>query len=351
MPYCTILVPTHRDTLLARATLSYLAHFACDSNRVIIADNSTNPEKHDFLRHLVREHPQVQLHLHSDNIGGMKNLGYLLEHSADSDFVALCSDDDHLSLEFVTSSLEIIDKNPKASGVAGHLLALHSNGSCSSENFSLTSGESFSRLSTWFDPNTFNLVLYSVFRRSALQPWVDFCHKHPMRAAFFDFLITISAFSRGQLLRHAKGAYLWSAGNWDTPEINFNSRTRWYKDIGMPEQFTMYFDLHFAVECAAFLLGRHSPVIETEQRGRCANVLWERCMNRFRQAVMQNESAFIAPLAHCPDAFEALKILFNHQSEPDAALLMLFPRVIAAFSPEIAEKYTDHLVQLFQSDA
>jgi glycosyltransferase domain-containing protein len=350
MPHCSIIVPTHRDTLYARATLSYLAHFADDRNSVIIADNSVSPEKHDFLQRLKRDHPGVQLHLHPENIGGMQNLFFLLENSADSEYLFICSDDDSLSLEFVTTSLEMLENNPSASAAAGHLLGLLTDGNHITEQFKLTQGDPYARLNAWFDPNSFNLVAYSVFRRTAIQPWVDFCRDHPMRACFFDRLICMSTISSGQLVRHANGAYLWSAGNWDTPEANWKSRMRWYVDAGVSENFTHYMDLHFAVESAAFLLCEHSPVVDKALRSQCANIVWERCMNRFRQTVMQNEAAYAAPFATFPDAFDALKILFNHQTAPDVALLMHFPLVLAAFSPDAAAKYTDHLTRIFPKE-
>ena len=343
MPKCTILVPTHRDGRKERITLQSVAHFSSDTIRVMIADNSTLPAKHQYLRELAKTVPGVEIHIHEKNIGGMQNVLYLLEHSRDSEYVALCSDDDTLTMDFVETSLELLHGQPTASGAAGHLVALHSNGTSSFEPAVICGDSATDRIAGWFNPSSFNLLIYSVLRRSDLQPWIEFNRHHPMRSAFFDFLLTTAVAARGPVKRHASGAYIWRADNWDTPGRNFASRCGWYRELGLPESFAIFFDLHFAVEQAVFLLGRHSPVISPQDRAGCAEVTWSRCINRFRQAVAQQEGAYVAAVNGTPRAVDVLRAFYHHDGCPSPELIRHFPVLLAEFSPSLAEAYSQHL--------
>lgn len=341
MSQCSLLVPTHRDGRQVRASLAHLASFASSDIRVIIADNSELQTKHDFLHNLARRHDNVDVHPHADNIGSTANFLFLLEQAATSEFVHFCADDDTLTLDCLETSLSIIRQQPGASSVAGHLLALHLDGNCTIENQAFMEDDPTTRMRSWFQPSSWNLPFYSLHRRSLIQPWINLIEGHPMVTPFFDFLFTSSLISQGTLLRHGSGAYLWRADHWDDSARNAQARMNAYQSLGLPKQFMVFFDLHFAVEAASFFLGKHSPVEEKSLRSSCAEAMWEPCLQRFRLTADANETLIREWLNEFPGALMALNALYDERSQPCLELLELFPILLEAFSVKKAKEYQE----------
>ena len=136
------------------------------------------------------------------------------------------------------------------------------------------------RLAYGFDPNRFNTMFFTVFRRSVMTPWLNFCNGHPMPGPFLDFIHCWSLLAQGMVRCHQRGFYLWTAENWDTPDSSLRNRVRYYNAVGLPDAFHLFHDLHFAVEGLLFFLGEHSPITDWDTRIACAQAVWSRCMDR-----------------------------------------------------------------------
>jgi hypothetical protein len=114
-----------------------------------------------------------------------------------------------------------------------------------------------------------------------------------------------------------------------------------YQSLGLPKQFMVFFDLHFAVEAASFFLGKHSPVDAMPLRSSCAAAMWEPCLQRFRRTADANEALIREWLNECPGALMALNALYDERSQPCHELLTLFPTLLEAFSEQKAKEYQE----------
>jgi glycosyltransferase involved in cell wall biosynthesis len=112
-PLITAIIPTcRRPRLLRRAIRSVLAqtypHF-----QVCVYDNASGDETASVVAELAEADPRVKYHCHPENVGGLKNFVYGMEH-VDTPFFSLLSDDDILLPKFYETALEGFAKYPEA---------------------------------------------------------------------------------------------------------------------------------------------------------------------------------------------------------------------------------------------
>lgn len=334
-----LLVPTYGFSRAIRANLSYLAALGGDDLTVVVSDNSENPEKHRFLDGLREANGNVIVHCQEKNIGSFQNFLFLFDCSEAWDIVAYCADDDHISLDYIEHSAQTLREQPAFARSAGKIFLLHSNGQVSLDGEASAAATAPERYREFFNVGSFNGIMYGVARRSAMRGWADFCRHHPLKAAFLDRFGPLSTLASGGILRHTTGHYLWSAKNWDSPDSNLRSRSGFYEDAGLHQNFAIFFELHMAVECVHFCHGEHSPIATQDDRVACAAVLWSRCMDQFRRVVAGNQSAFLTVLRESPKAVESLKWLIDPGRAPGRECIERFADIVDAFNPAIGTHY------------
>jgi len=190
-----------------------------------------------------------------------------------------------------------------------------------------------------FKPESFNRLFFAVFRRRAMQPWIDFCSGHPLVGAFFDAIHFCSLVVQGQVRQHKNGFYFWTAENWVGYYENSESRDRYYRDVGLSGEFGAFHDLHFAVEGLNFFVGEHSPIHDVTTRLACAQTVWSACMLRFRETVRAQEEHYARLLAASPEALNALRFLVQKEECAVKQALAGFEAILAVFSADLGAKY------------
>jgi hypothetical protein len=343
-----VLVMTHRTGQEELANLAYLAACSRPDLRVIIGDNSASECKHQFLRALNRVHPYFQPLLHQSNIGSYRNFLALLNASGDVDIITFATDDDRVSLSYIDRGIKDLRCNPHISRSAGLMVRVSSEGIVSQDNHAALSPNASERFFEYFDPNSFNQIFYSTFRRSQISNWLAFYNSHPLPSAFFDFLATLSTLAYGQFVRHTEGHHIYFSNNWDTQSENQNSRSRSYETLGLPGSFSIFHDLHFGVECVNFLLGRHSPISDESMARECARICWNRCAARFSGLYRNNRDSFVNLLVKNPDLVSILDQIADGQEVPVDRVLGGFAGILSVFSIAIAERYRGFLIQNYQ---
>ena len=162
-----ILVPTYRTGHEQLANLAYLAACSHDDLVIYFGDNSESHEKHQYLRMLSSIYPNIRLILHSKNIGALFNIFQLLDASKSHNLLLFATDDDRVSLSFIQKSFEDLRADPDISRSAGSLLRIQSNGTVQNDTKDSISNSSIDRFLEYFDPNSFNQIHYSAFRRKS----------------------------------------------------------------------------------------------------------------------------------------------------------------------------------------
>src|SRR5215471_4461914 len=305
-----LLVPTYRKTPQVLANLAYLAALSSPELHVFISDCSVDSEKHDYLNRLKREYPCVSLVLGKERLPLYRDVSGVLNHIHSYDYLSICADDDYVSLPYITESINLLERDSAAVCSYGNYL-LWVNGNMIIESWEAIYGSPVERLQSAFQPTKFNTLFFAVFRRRAIQPWINFCSGHPMIGPFFDFIHLSSLLVQGSIRRHSDGFYLWTGENWDTKDKNYESKARYYRDVGLPSHFTAFHDLHFAVEGINFFVGEHCPISDLSTRLACAQTIWSRCMVVFREKVHAQGEQYTELLQVSPLAMEAIHFLLQ----------------------------------------
>jgi hypothetical protein len=343
-----ILVMTHRTGQEELANLAYLAACSRPDLLVFIGDNSVSAQKHQFLHALNNTHPYVQLILHPQNIGGYQNFISLLNASEGIEVITFAADDDRVSLSYIDRGIKDLNSNPIIARSAGLMARVGSEGIIFQDNKAALSSSASERFLEYFDPNSFNQIFYSTFRRSQVSNWLAFYKSHPLPGIFFDFLATLSTLAHGQFVRHTEGHHIYFSNNWDTQSENQNSRSRSYEALGLPGNFSIFHDLHFGVECVNFLLGRHSPISDESMARECARISWNRCAARFSTVYRNNRGAFLSLLMGNTNSTNILDQIADGKEVPVDIVLDGFIGILSVFSTAIAGRYRDFLIQNYQ---
>lgn len=119
-PLVTIAIPTYnRPELLARS-LTSVANQSYKNLQVLVADNCTQGhEVEEVIAAFQEKFTNLTFIKHPNNIGAFKNFFSLLDRANGKYFMWL-ADDDEISINYVSSLVELLEKNPDASTAAGH---------------------------------------------------------------------------------------------------------------------------------------------------------------------------------------------------------------------------------------
>lgn len=335
-----LIVPTYRSDLQVLANLAYLAALAGEDLGVVISDCSGDAAKREYLSRLASANPHVRVILNDWKVPLFADVcRAVLQDAGSAEFVGICGDDDYVTLTYIRHSLTLLRDDPGVVCSYGSFIVCQSSQNIFVQSPSVMAERAAERISAGFNPNSFNTAWFAVFRRQALVPWTAFCANHPLMAPFFDFIHYISLLAQGKVKTHNLGYYFWTAENWDTPEKNWKSRSRYYAVAGVPDKFVYFHDLHFATECANYLLGKHSPLVDPQERLSCAQVAWDICINRFRIDLGNNRQFFRELLGGRPAPVEALHDIVNLQSCAGTSRIDWFATILGVFSADCASRY------------
>ena len=338
-----LLVPTHRTGREALANISYVAACSGPDLPVYISDNSTSPEKHRFLNELAKNHQNVHVLLNRENIGAFPNFLNLLSASEGAEIIAFITDDDRFSLPYITRGIRDLRQNTDIARSAGRLIRFQANGGIFEDTKDSISDSVSDRFSEFFDPNSFNQIFYSPFRRKDIQCWLSFRAEHPIQGPFFDFLLTLCTLASGKFSRHNEGYYIYFSENWDNPMENQSSRTRAYESLGLPGTFALFHDLHFGIECVNLLLGKHSPISNQATAVACARTAWQRCVGRFASIYVSQRDTYTTLFGSNPRILEISDALSGDKEIPLDHVLTHFVNLVANFSEPISKRYFEYI--------
>jgi glycosyltransferase domain-containing protein len=342
MTTSALLIPTFRSSKQNIATLNYLSKFSSSDLNIIISDCSKNPKKHEELKIIEAQNPFVKIIYQTENVPLYYDIVNMFENTNSYDYVGIFPDDDYVSLSYIEKSIAILKKENDCVCSYGNYLIYQTNGAVFRDSRSALEETGPARLKTGFNPNYFNTMFFAVFQRSAMEPWINFTKNHPLISSFFDFLHCASLMAQGKIITHTDGQFLWTGENWDTPEANGLTRERYYIQVGLPASFALFHDLHFAVEGVNFFMGKHSPISDDETRIACAQIIWDRCIQRFKNDVFQNPVAFEQALQSSPTAIQALNSLLNQNNCDSKNILFWFTEILNVFSIEKSKRYFTH---------
>lgn len=334
-----LLIPTFRFDARARHGLAAAAALASDDVAVLIADNSEKPEKWAFLDKLAALSDNVHVHCHPENVGALRNWQFLFDR-ANLPYYQVIGDDDVCMPEAIEAGVSMLDTEPLTATASAPFVMINSRNEMIRANGARLEDTAAARCIA-FRIGGGNSLPNSMARRGAVQPFLDYLAAHPLRASFFDWLMGFTLLAAGRYRTTAKGYYFYDVANWESPEACWNSNAGYYRQAGLPEQFTVFHELYWAVETVHFFMGAFSPIAnEAERRAATAHVYADR-IAEFRAMYRDHRATLEKMVESSPGAVEAMQRLVANTDPQRPELFEWFGRILAAFDRDAALAYVD----------
>lgn len=214
----SILIPTHRDDLLAYARLAQACSWAGPKLEVIIRDNSGSASKRELLRHFARDHCKI---VFAENRGPVENYSETLK-LATGEFVYFVADDD-LGFERAMTALPGVIENIAADrtivGMTGGYVIEYSQRSAVVGYQNVDADDVAARVAGFLGYDLQNVLIYSPIRRAVVQRVFDFMNSMPFALSFQDQIICLLYLLNGKFVNIKRLMYLYDAGAWETPAL------------------------------------------------------------------------------------------------------------------------------------
>ena len=274
-----IVIPTARWTPMARSVIGSMIGVANEEICVLIADNSENQEKRDFLKKIRNINPNILAVAHAKNIGAVNNFFYLYEWSKHIEFLAQMADDDWLSPNYYEDAYRILLDNPGIScaEMGTTFVDMGDSKLIKASQPSMRGNTPLERMRKW-NGVAARVTMYNVSRRSTLEAALKFFRESPLSG------MTLVE-DLWELNRLALGDFVSTPGHGcliHYPEYGSNvgdKAGRFYnllcRDAGLAYPALYFMGLSTAIQCAIFLLGKASPIIDFRQRRACAQHVFE----------------------------------------------------------------------------
>lgn len=313
-----IILPTVRWTPSAQSILASTVGIANEEIAVLIADNSENPNKQEFLKSLRNINPHVHAVAHSRDVGAKANMLYLLDWSRRIEFVAQMADDDCVSPTYHPDAFRVLLSNPQATcAEAGSTLVDVGDGKLVNvSQHSMDGSSPIERMAKW-NGVVARATMYNVARRKAMNAAIQYLRTTPLNGiTLVEDLWELNRLAQGDFLHDNGHGFLvhYPAMGSRTGDPTQRSFEGYFKDTGLQYPFVFFGGLSTAVQCAMFLMGKLSPIGDSGQRTACGQHVFRHIfMQSFLPVVSTEASQAAAAMlfAKHPKAMEGFKKYCN----------------------------------------
>lgn len=212
----SILIPTHRNDLLACSRVVQACSWAGPNLEVIVRDNSGNAAKRNLLAQIKRDHCNIII---AEPCSAIENHTEIVR-LAKGDYVFVVADDDFGFDRAMTSLPGLIGQyadDRSVVGITGMYAVEHANGSSIVGYDNLDSNEVMARVTGYLAYQGVNALVYSPMRREFFQRIFDFVGAMPFPFSFHDQISCLLYLLNGKFARLKRLMYLYDVGDWDVP--------------------------------------------------------------------------------------------------------------------------------------
>lgn len=259
---------------MTRAVIGSMLGIANDEVAVLIADNSENSEKHEFLRKIRGINPNIIAIAHKKNIGAQNNFSYLMEWCQDTEFCAIMADDDWMSPTYHIDAFQLLRNNSGTScAEVGSTFVDMGDGKLVNVSQQAMLGLApIERIRQW-SAIAARATMYNASRRATLENAIQYLKTSPLHG------LTLSE-DLWELNRLALGDFIAQPGqgsfvHYPAHGSRIGDATQRYydllcKDLGLQYPFVFFTGLSTAIQCALFLTGSLSPLGDGNQKILCS---------------------------------------------------------------------------------
>jgi len=321
----SILLPTHRHSLLACSRIAQACSWAGPDIEVIVRDNSGDARKRELLAYFQHDNCKIVM---VDPCEPRENFFELLR-LATGDFV-FCLGDDDLFFDHVIADLPgvigQIGKDPSIIGITGTDAIETSNGTSLANYQNIDSGDAGARLTGYLGYPGPNVLFHSVMRRELVNRIFDFMSRMPFYFSFHDQILCMLYLLNGKFFRLQRLMYLYDMGVWETPETAQQRDLDFYKDAGLDPAINRLHWILCGFEGASLIMNSDMlAMLAPAQRQPIADLWFSMMFTRFKH---NSRSAFGSP--HMKDAERWCKKLQESTGQ------LTFQNILAEISNFIA---------------
>ncbi|GEO85858.1 MULTISPECIES: hypothetical protein [Alphaproteobacteria] len=329
----SICIPSNRPYASSRLALeSALIYAEKTGARVIIADNSGDPEK----RARFEGASPCLTYLDTSGYSALDN-GLAAFEKADTPFLMPMGDDDVLHLHPGQERLRLDSLADDVIAVRpSTLLWTATDGVVTVKQFTLDETDAGDRIIAYNrSAQGDNTLYYSIWRSAPFtHVWRMLRDHHPTRGAYCDWALVLSLVATGRVVHDPATLYRYDLGRWRDESSILATKLSLYRDVGLPAEASMRHTqiLRFA-DIHGFLQSQSLPLTQP-QRTRALQVNARFGITSFCAAVQREPSSF----------HEAARVFANGDPQryltPDACFDDAIP-VLEALKEGLGASYLD----------
>lgn len=333
-----ILLPTYRWNDMARAIIGSLVGMASDEVAVLVADNSENPEKREFLSNIRRINPNVFAIQHKKNLGALGNFYFLYDWCREIPYCASLADDDWMSPTYHAEGYRLLLSAPGAScASAGATLADFGDNVLHNIDQPQMRGDTpFERMKAW-NGEAARITMYNASVRTHLTEAIEFMKASPLLGLTFnEDLWELGRLAHGDFVRGpGSGSFIhYPAHGSRVGDANQRFFELLCRGAGLKYPFVYFTGLATAVLIAIFLMDRKSPIKDETQRILCGQHIFAHIYKRTFLPKVTGEGSRDAAetlFSGLPVALEG----FRHYTSPEFTASPVFDRGVLEWFVEL----------------
>jgi GT2 family glycosyltransferase len=342
-----IVIPTARWTPMARSVIGSMIGVANEEICVLIADNSENAEKRAFLENVRAINPHILAVAHAKNIGAQNNFHYLYDWSRHIEFLAQTADDDWVSPTYFVDAYRLLLDNPgiACAEVGSTLVDMGDHKLINASQPSMRGKTPLERMRKW-NGMAPRVTMYNVSQRATVEAAVQYLRDTPLPGMnMFEDIWELNRLALGDFVVQPGSGCLVHRPEYSS--IVGDREGRFYnllcRDVGLSYPALHFMWLSSAVQCAIFLLGKHSPISDPQQRRACAQHVFEHIYKMSflpSLAATLNKQSVAAQIKSAPQVLDGIVMYcsppFSHKPVFSRELLDWFISLIRLFESEPA---------------
>jgi hypothetical protein len=282
--HLSILIPTHRDSLLACSRIAQACSWAGEDIEVIVRDNSGNAQKRELLSIFRRDNCHIIL---AEPCGAWENFSEVLR-PAKGEFVFVVADDDFCFDRAIASLPGIIAQirsDQSVVGVSGACVIEASQGTSIANYNDLESEDVAARLKGYLSYRGPNVLFYSPVRLALCQRVFAFTKTLPFNFTFHDQICCLLYLVSGKFVKLQRFLYLYDYGLWETGQAAQDLDVEWYRKQGFDPGINKLHWFLCGFEGAVLILNSDFPSFPATQRQSIADLWFAVMFARFKRDV------------------------------------------------------------------
>ncbi len=321
----SILLPTHRHSLLACSRIAQACSWAGPDIEVVVRDNSGDARKRELLANFSRDNCKI---VTVDPCEPRENYSEILRQ-ATGEFVFCLGDDDLFfdhAIGDLPGAIAQIGADPSIIGITGTYAVETSKGTSLANYQDIDSEDARARVTGYLSYPGPNVLFYSAVRRELVNRVFDFMSAMPFSFSFHDQILCMLYLLNGKFFRLQRLMYLYEMGAWEKAESAQKRDLDFYKDAGLDPAINRLHWILCGFEGASLIVNSDLlAMLAPAQRQPIADVWFSMMFTRFKR---DNRSAFGSP--HAEDAERWRKKLQESTGQ------LTFQKILAEISDFIA---------------